>query len=129
MRIVLISVMMATVLTGMTPAKAGLLGEEWISEAEMKRQSAFARKNRLVLMDLQCRFREGAESPGRDDVEFRADFEQSNVPVAWGWTFDANAALPGPEKQARAAGLEIASEDYFEISGVTWVRCRVWKHP
>ena len=113
------------------PATAGaeLLGKEWITEAELKRQSAFARKNRLLLADLQCKFREGVENPGRADVIFRADFELVDRPVGWGWTFDANAEMEGPEAQARAAGMELASEDYFEISGVTWVRCRVWQQP
>ena len=101
----------------------------WITEAEMKQRSAFARQNRLMLVGLNCKFREGIENPGREHVLFKADFEQVSTPLPWGWTFDANQALPGPENQARAAGFEVATEDYFEITGVTWVRCRVWHRP
>lgn len=111
------------------PAGAGLLGEEWITEAEVKKQSAFARQNNLILNELRCKFKEGVDSPGRGDVLFRADFEIASRPIGWGWTFDANAPLAGPEQQARAAGFEVAYEDYFEISGVTWVRCKVWHQP
>ena len=107
-------------------ARGQLLGKEWIDEAEMKRQSHFARQNNLVLVRLGCRFKKGVADPGRDDVIFRAEFEQTALPVGWGWTFDANAPLRGPEEQAKAAGFQLASEDYFEISGVTWVRCKVW---
>lgn len=110
-------------------ASAELLGAEWITEAEMKHQSSFARRHNLLLVGLNCKFREGAENPGRDDVLFRADFEQVFPAQAWGWTFDANAELPGPERRARSAGFEVAAEDYFEISGVTWVRCKVWHRP
>ena len=113
----------------MSAFSSGLLGDEWISEAELKRQSAFARSNSLLLSSLQCRFREGVSNPQRKDVIFRAEFEQTSNPVAWGWTYDANAPIPGAEENARAAGLVIASEDYFEISGVTWVRCRIWQRP
>lgn len=107
-------------------ASAELLGREWITEAEVKKQSAFARQNNLLMKELKCKFKEGVESPGRGDVLFRADFEQSTRPVGWGWTFDANAPLIGPEQQAISAGFEVAYEHYFEISGVTWVRCKVW---
>lgn len=110
-------------------ANAELLGKEWITEAEVKKQSAFARKHGLILNELRCRFQEGVENPGRGDVIFRADFGQVEQPIGWGWTFDANAPLAGPEQQARAAGFEVAYEDYFEISGVTWVRCKVWHQP
>lgn len=109
--------------------RAELLGDEWIAEAEMKKQSAFARQNNLVLDKLSCKFKEGVENPGRGDVLFRADFEFTQLRVAWGWTFDANAPLVGPERQAKAAGFEVAHEDYYEITGQTWVRCKVWKQP
>jgi len=59
-------------------------------------------------------------------VIFRAEFEQSSSPVGWGWTFDANAPNTAVEAQAKSAGFTLATEDYFEISGVTWVRCKVW---
>ncbi len=111
------------------PATAELLGEEWITEAEMKKQSAFARQHNLLLVGLNCKFKEGIENPGREDVVFRADFEQVFPAQAWGWTFDANARIRGPEKRAEAAGFVVAAEDYFEISGVTWVRCKVWHRP
>jgi len=111
------------------PANSELLGKEWISEAEMKRQSNFARQHSLALMELRCKFREGVENPGRQHVLFRADFSQVQPAIAWGWTFDANAPQNGPEQQAKDAGFELASEDYFEISGVTWVRCKVWHRP
>jgi len=106
--------------------QAELLGKEWISEAEMKRQSAFARNNNLLLTGLSCRFRQGVENPGRSDVIFRAEFERAEAPVGWGWTFDANAPNLAVEKQAQRGGFVVAAEDYFEISGVTWVRCKVW---
>ncbi|MEO0327079.1 MAG: hypothetical protein AAF217_00635 [Pseudomonadota bacterium] len=107
----------------------GLLGKEWINEAEMKNQSAFARQHSLVLVSLNCKFKENVSSPGRKDVLFRAEFEQREAPIGWGWTFDANAPMRGPEQQAKAAGFEVASEDYFEMTGVTWVRCKVWHRP
>lgn len=103
--------------------------ENWISEAEMKQRSVLARQQQLMLVGLNCKFQEGVESPGRQHVLFKADFQQVSTPLPWGWTFDANAELPGPENQARAAGFEVASEDYYEISGITWVRCRVWHRP
>lgn len=106
--------------------QAELLGEEWINEAEMKRQSAFARQHNLLLVGLNCKFNEDVESPGRSDVLFRADFKMIDQPIGWGWTFDANAPLRGPEAQAKAAGFVVAAEDYFELTGVTWVRCKVW---
>lgn len=111
------------------PSHAELLGEEWITEAEMKKQSAFARENNLLLNSLRCKFNEAIENPGRGDVLFRADFEIPPTPQAWGWTFEANAPLKGPEQQARAAGFVVASEEYFEVTGVTWVRCKVWHRP
>ena len=109
--------------------KVGLPGPEWITEAEMKKQSAFARKNNLLLVNLNCKFREDVSNPGRPDVLFRAEFELVRQPTAWGWTFDANVPQEGPEKQAQQAGFEMAQENYFEISGVTWVRCKVWHRP
>jgi len=111
------------------PSHAELLGEEWIAEAEMKKQSAFARENNLLLNSLRCKFDETVANPGRGDVLFRADFEIPPTPQAWGWTFEANAPLKGPEQQAKAAGFEVASEEYFELTGVTWVRCKVWHRP
>lgn len=111
------------------PVHAELLGDEWITEAEMKKQSAFARKHRLLLAGLNCKFKEEIENPQRSDVLFRADFEQVETPTAWGWTFDANAPLRGPEEQAKKAGFVVATEDYFELTGVTWVRCKVWHQP
>ena len=111
------------------PLNAELLGAEWIDEAELKKQSAFARQHGLLLVKLVCRFANGVKNPGREDVIFRADFSQTESPQPWGWTFDANAPLEAPEKQARSAGFEVAHEDYFEISGVTWVRCKVWHRP
>jgi hypothetical protein len=111
------------------PANAELLGDEWITEQEMKRQSAFARQHNLLLVGLRCKFDKDIENPGRKDVLFRADFKIVDTPQAWGWTFDANAPLKGPEAQARAAGFVTASEDYFELTGVTWVRCKVWHRP
>ncbi len=112
-----------------TSVQAELLGAEWIDEAELKKQSNFARQHGLQLNKLSCRFAEGVENPGRSDVIFRADFTQPNTPQPWGWTFDANATLEGPERQARSAGFSVVYEDYYEISGVTWVRCRVWHRP
>lgn len=112
-----------------TPSSAALLGDEWITEAEMKKQSAFARQNNLLLNSLRCKFDETVENPGRSDVLFRADFERPQTPQAWGWTFEANAPLKGPEQQAKAAGFIVASEEYFEVTGVTWVRCKVWHRP
>ena len=109
-----------------SPATSELLGKEWIPEAEVKKQSAFARQHNLVLVGLNCRFREGVENPGRDDVLFRADFERFENPIGWGWTFDANAPNRAVEEQARSGGFSVAAEDYFEITGVTWVRCKVW---
>ncbi|MEO1141656.1 MAG: hypothetical protein AAFW66_04840 [Pseudomonadota bacterium] len=110
-------------------SNAELLGEEWIDEAEMKKQSNFARKHRLLLTRLNCKFKEGIENPGRSDVIFRAEFEQPQSPIGWGWTFDANAPNRAAEQQAKSAGFELATEDYFEITGVTWVRCKVWHRP
>ncbi len=110
-------------------AQAELLGDEWITEKEMKRQSAFAREHNLLLVDLRCKFNESVKNPGRSDVLFRADFKILNRPEAWGWTFEANAPFKGPEQQARAAGFVVASEEYFEVTGVTWVRCKVWHRP
>ncbi|MDJ0614060.1 MAG: hypothetical protein QNJ29_10315 [Rhizobiaceae bacterium] len=121
------SIMMLCLLTQNSLAE--FLGDEWITETEMKQQSAFARKHSLLLVGLRCKFRENIESPGRGDVLFSADFEQVFPAQAWGWTFDANTELAGPEQQAKSAGFEVATEDYFEISGVTWVRCKVWHRP
>ena len=112
-----------------TPVQAELLGEEWITEAEMKKQSAFARQNRLLLVGLNCKFNEEIKDPQRNDVLFRADIKLVETPQAWGWTFDANAPLRGPEDQAKSAGFVVATEDYFELTGVTWVRCKVWHRP
>jgi hypothetical protein len=95
----------------------------------MKKQSAFARQNNLLLNSLRCKFNETVENPSRSDVLFRADFERPPTPQAWGWTFEANAPLKGPEQQALAAGFVVASEEYFEVTGVTWVRCKVWHRP
>lgn len=124
-----LSAVVAFVISCSLPANAELLGAEWINEAELKKQSAFARQHNLLLTELRCRFAEGVENPGRSNVIFRADFTRTETAQPWGWTFDANAPLEGPERQARSAGFEIAYEDYFEISGVTWVRCRVWRLP
>lgn len=110
-------------------ARAQYLGDEWITEAEMKKQSAFARKHGLLLKELRCKFDTAVESPQRKDVLFSAIFIPVAQPVGWGWTFDANAPLKGPEEQAKAAGFEMVSEDYFELSGVTWVRCKIWHRP
>lgn len=110
-------------------ANAELLGDEWIREKEMKRQSAFAREHNLLLVGLRCKFNEAVKNPGREDVLFRADFKILDRPEAWGWTFEANATLRGPEQQAKAAGFVVASEEYFELTGVTWVRCKVWHRP
>jgi len=110
-----------------SPSHAELLGKEWVSESEMKKQSAFARQNNLLLKSLRCKFNEAVKSPGRSDVLFSAEFERPSIPQAWGWTFEANAPLKGPEQQAKAAGFEVASEEYFEVTGVTWVRCKVWR--
>jgi len=107
-------------------ANAELLGEEWINEAMMKKQSAFARQHNLVVTDLKCKFREGVENPGRKDVLFRADFIQTQMPVPWGWTFDANAPNLAAEENAKKAGFVVAGEDYYELTGVTWVRCKLW---
>ena len=103
--------------------------EKWITEAQMKQLSAKARNYQLMLTQLSCRFQADVDTPGREHVLFKPVFEQVAEVTPWGWTFDANQALPGPEKQARDAGFEIASEDYYEITGVTWVRCRVWHRP
>ncbi len=124
-----VSVLLSTLFIQALPAKADFLGDEWITETEMKKQSAFARKNNLLLVGLRCKFKEDAKSPGRDDVLFSAEFEQVAQPTAWGWTFDANAPQKGPEEQARQAGFEMAHEDYYEITGITWVRCKVWHRP
>ncbi len=110
-----------------TSAQAELLGEEWITEKTMKFQSKFAREHNLLLKELRCKFDESVKNPGRGDVLFRADFEIPQRPTAWGWTFEANAPFKGPEQQAKAAGFEVASEEYFEVTGVTWVRCKVWR--
>ena len=124
-----LNIIVALTIFGISPnAHAELLGKEWINETEMKKQSQFARKHGLLLVDLDCRFRKDADNPGRKDVIFRADFEQPPSPVGWGWTFDANAPNLAAEQQALNAGFEMVSEDYFEISGVTWVRCKVWHH-
>ena len=104
------------------------LADEWVNEADMKKQSRFAQRHNLLLVSLSCKF-DDTENPGRENVLFKPLFEVVDTPTPWGWTFDANAPLPGPEIQARQAGFEIASEDYFEVSGVTWVRCRVWHRP
>ncbi len=125
----IISVLFAGLISLSTPAYAELLGDEWITEKEMKKQSAFAREYNLLLVELRCKFNESKENPGREDVLFRADFKIVDRAQAWGWTFDANAPLIGPEKQAKAAGFVVASEDYFELTGVTWVRCKVWRMP
>ncbi|KAG1700402.1 Disulfide-bond oxidoreductase YfcG [Nymphon striatum] len=93
-----------------------LLGDEWIPEKEMKRQSAFAREHNLLLVGLRCKFNEAVKNPGREDVLFRADFKILDRPEAWGWTFEANATLRGPEQQAKAAGFVVASEEYFEAN-------------
>jgi len=111
-------------------AMADFLGDEWITEAEMKKQSDFARKHGLLLTELGCKFNEKKQDPGREDVLFRAIFKQTDSPaIGWGWTFDANAPLRGPEEQAKRAGFVVASENYFELTGVTWVRCKVWHRP
>lgn len=128
MRYVLSFITVLFLLTN-SPANARLLGDEWISEKEMKRQSAFARKHNFLLIGLRCKFDETVKNPGREDVLFRADFEIPPRPEAWGWTFEANAPLKGPEQQAKAAGFVVASEEYFEKTGVTWVRCKVWRRP
>ena len=117
------------ILLSVGQSNAELLGEEWIDEAEMKKQSNFARKHRLLLTSLNCKFKDGVENPGRSDVIFRAEFEQPENPIGWGWTFDANAPNRAAEQQAKNAGFELATEDYFEITGVTWVRCKVWHRP
>ncbi len=126
---VILSLLASFFLLANTFAHAELLGDEWITEKEMKRQSAFAREHNLLLIGLRCKFKEEVESPGRGDVLFRADFKILNRPEAWGWTFDANAPLRGPEQQAKSAGFVVASEEYFELTGVTWVRCKVWHRP
>ncbi len=121
-------VLLACVVSGflVSPAQSEFLGDEWISEQEMQRQSRFARRHNLVLADLQCKFHENIEAPGREHVLFRADFMRPPAPVAWGWTFEANGPNPLPEEQARKAGFEVVGEDYYEITGVTWVRCKLW---
>ena len=76
-----LNIIVALTIFGISPnAHAELLGKEWISEAEMKRQSAFARNNNLLLTGLSCRFRQGVENPGRSDVIFRAEFERAEAP-------------------------------------------------
>ena len=125
----LISLFATVFLVVSVPAHAELLGDEWITEKEMKRQSAFAREHNLLLVGLRCKFNEEIKNPGRSDVLFRADFKIVDRPEAWGWTFDANAELRQPEQQAKSAGFVMASEDYFELTGVTWVRCKVWRRP
>ena len=125
----LLNFLVAVFLVANTPVHAELLGDEWITESEMKRQSAFAREHNLLLVSLRCKFNEEIKNPGRSGVLFRADFKIVNRPEAWGWTFDANAPLRGPEQQAKSAGFVVASEDYFELTGVTWVRCKVWHRP
>jgi len=129
MKLVKQTIAACVILLSAQTTSAELLGAEWITEAEMKKQSGFARQHSLLLVNLNCRFKEGVENPGREDVVFRADFEQVIPAQAWGWTFDANARIRGPEKRAEEAGFAVASEDYFEISGVTWVRCKVWHRP
>lgn len=104
---------------------AAELGPDWITEAEMKRLSNKARTTGQVLTGLACRFEE-VENPGRANVRFKPVFEPSASPVPWGWTFDANAPNRAIEQQARSQGFYAAAEDYYEISGVTWVRCKVW---
>lgn len=125
----LISLLTVFFLFSNVSSQAELLGDEWITESEMKKQSNFARNNNLLLVNLRCKFNENVENPGRGDVLFRAEFEIPERPEAWGWTFDANAPLKGPEEQAKAAGFVVASEEYFELTGVTWVRCKVWHRP
>ncbi|MEM9279315.1 MAG: hypothetical protein AAGA76_12135 [Pseudomonadota bacterium] len=127
-RLFLISVCLAQI-AAVTSAHGQFLGDEWIDEAEMKKQSAFARQHNLVLVGLNCRFREGVENPGRSDVIFRAEFKQVSPPIGWGWTFDANAPNRAIEQQAKNGGFVVAAEDYFEMTGVTWVRCKVWHRP
>ncbi len=43
-------------------ANAELLGDEWIPEKEMKRQSAFAREHNLLLVGLRCKFNEAVKT-------------------------------------------------------------------
>lgn len=94
----------------------------------MKALSQSARNDGRVLTKLSCLF-EDVENPARENVRFKPVFETSSGQVPWGWTYEANAANPAAEAPARNAGFEVASEEYFEISGLTWVRCKVWHRP
>jgi len=107
-------------------AHALKLGDGWVDEKQMNFLVAQALKQQHVLTKLNCRFTHD-NNPGREDVRFRPFFEQTNEPVAWGWTFDANAPNRAGEQQARDAGFKVFAEDYFEITGVTWVRCKIWR--
>jgi len=108
------------------PSHALELTEGWVDEKQMNFLVSQALKQQRVLTKLNCRFTH-ENDPGREDVRFKPFFEQTAEPVAWGWTFDANAPNRVAETQARDAGFKVHSEDYYEITGVTWVRCKIWR--
>ena len=104
------------------------LDRQWLTEAEMKKVSHMARGQPVVLSSLKCRFAD-VPDPERSDVRFLPEFKEIQSPTPWGWTYEANAPNPAAEQPAKNAGFEVISEDFFEVTGVTWVRCKVWQRP
>ena len=100
----------------------------WVTEAQMKQLSRSAQHEGLLLTRLGCKFAD-VENPQRKDVLLQPEFKETERPIAWGWTFTANAPDEAGEAPAKAAGFEVASEEYYEVTGVTWVRCKVWYRP
>jgi len=100
----------------------------WLTETQMKALSNMARRQPVILAGLSCRFAD-IENPAREHVRFQPRFEPVDQPRAWGWTFTANGEDGIGEGPALQAGFQPVSEDLFEISGVTWVRCKVWHRP
>ncbi len=104
------------------------LDQQWLTEAEMKQVSHMARGQPVVLSSLRCRFAD-VPDPERGDVRFLPEFKEIQTPTPWGWTYEANAPNPAAEQPAINAGFEVVSEDFFEVTGITWVRCKVWQRP
>lgn len=101
------------------------LSDGWVDEKQLEFLVSKAIEQQLVMTKLNCRFAHDND-PGRDDVRFKPFFEPAQEPIPWGWTFDANAPNRATEEQALKAGFKVFAEDYFEITGVTWVRCKIW---
>ena len=110
------------------PASAQDENGKWVTEKQMKQLSRSAQHEGLLLTRLGCKFAK-VPDPKREDVLFVPEFVEVDQPTPWGWTYAANSPNEADEGPAKAAGFEVASEEYYEVTGVTWVRCKVWYRP